>query len=109
MNQAQLVAALNVANAAPFQPARTSGCGRAYVCVMGVGDNKKENKAYMKLVAAACKEVGLMFLDKNYGAGGNAIYMGYDNADGRALGRAAAFAKALNAAGVRCYEDAAQD
>jgi len=98
----EIVEALKAANAAPYTPARASGCGRAYVVVSAP-------KPELKLIAAACKEVGLMFLKEAYGTTGNAIYIGYDNADGRALGKSDAFAKVLNERGIRCYTDAVAD
>jgi hypothetical protein len=94
--------ALCAAHAAPFTPARPSGCGRAYVCVTA-------DKATVKAVAAACKRLGLRFLSKAYGSGCNAIYIGYDNCDGRALGKSEAFAAVLNERGIPAYADAVGD
>lgn len=102
MNTALVTEILTVANATPFTPARASGCGRAYVCIA-------MDKATIKTVAAACKALNLLFIRKNYGAGDNAIYIGYDNADGRALGKAEAFAAVLNSRGIKCYTDAGSD
>lgn len=99
--------ALVAAMAAPSVRARASGCGRAYV-VFSVP--KEERKAMGKALAAACKALGLMYLPKAYGvSGGPCIYMGYDNADGRALGKASAVADALKAAGFNAYMDAVSD
>jgi hypothetical protein len=95
-------AALVAANAAPFTAGRGYGCGRAYVCLTGPKDE-------IKRVAAACKQLGLMFLKKAYGTSGNAIYMGYDNADGKALAKSEAFANVLNVRGIKCYADAVGD
>jgi hypothetical protein len=68
------------------------------------------DKALLKAVAAGCKKLGLLFERKgHYGVGRNSIYMGYDNADGRALGKADAFAKALTDRGIRAYSDAKED
>ena len=94
--------AIKEAMAAPFEPSRPSGCGRAYVIVSA-------DRSVVNAVSAACKAAGLMFLRKAYGTSGNAIYMGYDNANGRALGKAKAFAESLNASGIQCYDDAVGD
>lgn len=95
--------AFTEAFAAPFTPReRTSGCGRAYVCLTGI---KKERRA----VAAAAKEAGVMYLKDAYGTGGDALYIGYDNCDGRALGKADAVEASLKAAGIGCYVDAVGD
>ena len=99
---AQVTEALQAANAAPFTPSRASGCGRAYV-VMTCG------KDSLKLVVKACKALGLMYLAKAYGTAGKAIYIGYDNADGKALGKSKVFAAVLNERGLPCYDDAASD
>lgn len=87
---------------APYVPAQASGCGRAYVCVSG-------DRALIRKVKAGCKELGLVFNTQGYGVGKNAIYMGYDNADGRALGRSRAFAAVLSEHGISAYDDAASD
>jgi hypothetical protein len=102
LNKTQIADALKAAMSAPFTPARPSGCGRAYVCVSG---DKTEIKAF----ADACKAQGHMFLKKAYGTGGNALYVGYDNADGRALGRAEVIAAELTKRGLRAYSDAVGD
>lgn len=99
----ELEAILSRAALAPYKPARASGCGRAYVAVSGLDRNE------LRALGAAAKKVGLMFLRKAYGTGGNVLYVGYDNADGRALGQAAAMAEVLNAAGVSAYVDAVAD
>jgi hypothetical protein len=104
MTKTEILEALKAANAAPFA-AKTGafgGCGRAYVCVSA-------DKATVKLVAAACKALGLLFLKKAYGTTGNAIYIGYDNADGRALAKSEAFAATLTAKGLPAYSDAVAD
>jgi hypothetical protein len=99
----QVLDALKAAQAAPFTPARASGCGRAYVCI------SSSDRALVKAVKDACKTLGLIFTPKGYGVGRNAIYIGYDNADGRALGRSKVFAEVLNAHGISAYDDAACD
>jgi hypothetical protein len=70
--------ALEAAYAKPVIPAPASGAGRAYVSVSGL--DRKEVNAF----SAAAKSLGLMFLRKAYGTSGNALYVGYDNFDGKA-------------------------
>jgi len=101
LSKPEVVAAVRAALAAPVGPSGPScDCGRAYVCVSA-------DKATVNAVAAACRTLNVLFVRKNYGAGNNAIYCGYDNADGRALAKAEAVAMSLNAAGLRCYVDCA--
>lgn len=103
-NDKTVYEAIVAANGAPYTPARASGCGRAYV-VICTGD-----KAILKSVAAACEKLGLLFSRKgHYGTGGNSIYIGYDNCDGRALGKSQAFAQVLNDHGIKAYSDAVSD
>lgn len=102
LTKSQVLAALKAAQAAPFTPERPTGCGRAYVIVGG-------DRATINAVAACCKTLGLMFLRKAYGTSGNAIYMGYDNATGRELAKAKAFAATLKAHGLSAYDDAVGD
>ncbi len=102
MTKTEIFDAVKAAHAAQFTPAPASGCGRAYV-VLACG------AAERRAVATACKALGLMYLPKAYGTAGAAIYMGYDNADGRALGKARAFAAALKDRGIACYDDAVGD
>lgn len=102
--KAEILEALKAANTAHFTPMRASGCGRAYVCV-GLTE-----RAEITAVAAACKALGLLFERKgHYGVGRCSIYIGYDNADGRALGKSEAFAAALVERGIPAYTDAASD
>jgi len=107
LSKAAVLAALEAAWAAPSTPVRSCGCGRAYVVVCG-------SRETVNAVAAAARTMTkrgtrVLFVRKNYGAAGNALHCGYDNADGRALGKAEAVAASLNAAGLRCYVDAASD
>jgi len=96
---------VRAANNAVYMPkAVACGCGRAYVTLSSKNDRKTVNA-----VAKACKTLGLMFLRKAYGTTGNSIYIGYDNADGRALGRAEAFAAKLTEHGIPAYSDAVAD
>ena len=96
--------AILAAKGAAFTPARASGCGRAYVCISSCADRKTVNA-----VAKACKAIGLLFLRRAYGTSGNAIYIGYDNCDGRAIGRSEVFAGVLREHGIACYSDAVGD
>jgi hypothetical protein len=104
LTKVEVLAALEAAWKVPavVKSGPTGGCGRAYVCVSA-------DRVTVNAVAAACRKLGLTFLRKNYGAGGNALYCGYDNADGRALAKAEAVATSLKAAGLDCYVDAASD
>jgi hypothetical protein len=86
----------------PAEPIGSCGCGRAYVVF-------SEPKGVVNAVAAAAKSLGLLFLRTAYGTSGNALYCGYDNADGRALGKAHVVSEALNAKGFRTYVDAVED
>ena len=98
----EIVAALKAANDAKPETVRASGCGRAYVVVGG-------ERAEINAISAACKKMNLMFLRKAYGVSGPAIYIGYDNASGIALGKAKKFAEVLNAHGIKAYDDAVGD
>jgi hypothetical protein len=104
MDKAAVLEALKAAWAAPVVVASgpCGGCGRAYVCVSG-------DRATVNAFAAACRELGLMFLRKAYGTSGNALYVGYDNADGRALAKSHVVADELNKRGVKAYSDAVAD
>jgi hypothetical protein len=103
LTKTEIAAALETAWKAPVGPAaRSCGCGRAYVCVSA-------DRATVNAVAAAARKLGILFVRKNYGAGSNAIYCGYDNADGRALAKAETVAASLKAAGLSVYTDAASD
>jgi len=102
LSKSEVLAAVKAANEAPATAVRPSGCGRAYVVMTC-------SKEEIKHVASACKSLGLMFLKKAYGTSGNAIYFGYDNASGRAVGKSMAFAEALKAKGLSCYDDAVAD
>ncbi|MDQ3170319.1 MAG: hypothetical protein M3Q55_09305 [Acidobacteriota bacterium] len=104
MSRAEVLAILRAAHAAPVAPVRASGCGRAYVCV------STSDKDLLKAVAVACKALGLLFERRgHYGTGSNSIYIGYDNCDGRAIGKSIAIAAALSAAGIPAYDDAVAD
>lgn len=94
--------AIAAAFAAPFHAERPSGCGRVYVCLSIDGKDVKH-------VKAACKALGLIFQPKAHYGLTNAIYVGYDNASGRLLGKGEAVAQALNALGVKAYMEACAD
>lgn len=79
------------------------GCGRAYVCLYDI-DRKTLNT-----IKKAVSQCGLRYLPQAYGVGSKAIYVGYDNADGRALAQAEAIAKNLNEIGIKCYSDGQGD
>lgn len=102
LTKLEVLAALEAAKAAPVTPAPACGCGRAYVVVSG-------ERPVINAVSAAAKKLGLTFLRKAYGTAGNALYCGYDNADGRALGKANAIAAVLNSRGLSAYVDAVAD
>ena len=101
--KAEIAAALEAAWKAPYVAGPGYGCGRAYVCVSGL------ERAEVNALAAAAKKANILFLRKAYGTGGNALYVGYDNADGRATGKARAVAESLKGAGFKAYDDAVAD
>lgn len=79
------------------------GCGRAYVCFY---DTDRKTLNTIKKAASQC---GLRYLPQAYGVLGKSIYVGYDNADGRALAQAEAIAKNLSEIGIKCYNDGQGD
>jgi hypothetical protein len=111
MDKQTLKAALHNAaiTARTVPPQRASGCGRAYVVLTGVARKGKGAKANLQMWDDAAKASGLMFLKEAYGVSGCCLYIGYDNADGRALARANSIAESLVAAGIGAYMDAVQD
>lgn len=94
--------ALAAARAA--SPERASGCGRVYVCIM---DRKHANGVKRALKATPMRP--LRYIGNAYGAGGNALYVGYDNATGRELAHGTAVAAVLKAHGIDCYRDEVGD
>lgn len=98
----QVTRAIETAFALPAEARRACGCGRAYVVFA-------EPRGVVNAVATSCRELGLLFLRKAYGTAGNALYVGYDNADGAALGRAHVVSDELNRVGFRTYVDAVED
>lgn len=115
MTKQEIAAALKIANQAPFQAQRASGCGRAY-CVISIpkkledGSRNAARTQTLKAIEAACKELGLLYCKETYGVGKvPSIYIGYDNCDGKALAKSEAFSASLNASGIPCYADGASD
>ena len=94
------VGALERAKVAPVPPVRASGCGRVYIV---------PEKAHKRGLKAACAKVGMRWLADAYGSAKGVIYVGYDNADGRALAKGAAMVEALKAEGIDCYRDEVAD
>ena len=92
MDYAQI---LRNALAQPYSPARATGCGRVYVVIA---------KPHRSGITAAAQKLGMRYLGSESQCP-NALYIGYDNATGIELGKGAAIADALNAAGVACYRD----
>ena len=63
----------------------------------------------LNLIKKSVSQCGLRYLNKAYGVGNRAIYVGYDNATGRQLAQAEAIALNLRALGIDCYDDAQGD
>lgn len=104
MTKTEILEALTIAKSLT-PPAKTGafgGCGRVYVSVSG-------ERATINAVSAACKKLGLVFDRRSYYGTRNAIYIGYDNADGRALAKGEAFAAKLSELGLPAYCDAHGD
>lgn len=97
---------LKAAMAVPATPKTGpfGGCGRVYV-TLSMGKDRK----LVNAVAAAAKELGLIFQREAYYGMTNALYIGYDNADGRAMAKGEAVAKELTARGIPAYMDAHGD
>lgn len=105
MNDMKQIAydAVKAASEAPYvSPGRGYGCGRAYVSI-------DADKATINAIAAACSRLGLIFQRKAHYGLRNAIYIGYDNADGRAIAKSQAFAAELNKRGIKAYDSAESD
>lgn len=102
-SKTDILNAINQGLTAPSTGPRC-GCGRAYVCL-----SKKADRATLNLFKGAAEAAGLRYLSKAYGVGDRAVYVGYDNADGRALAQAEAIAKNLRALGLDVYDDAMSD
>ena len=57
MTKEAVMVAVAAALAAPSEPVRSCGCGRAYVAVCG-------ERAEVNAVAAACRKAGVLFVRK---------------------------------------------
>lgn len=90
--------AISCANNADPQPA--SGCGRAYV---DLGKFRANSKA-----ATFMKKHGIKITSRPY-CSHKVIYVGYDNADGRALAQASAMAVGFRECGFNAMADADPD
>lgn len=73
------------------------GCARVYVAIA--------DDDHAKGIAKAARKLGLDFQKRSYYGTRNALYIGYDNLDGRELARGSAVVAALTAAGITCYRD----
>lgn len=96
MSPAQYEATLAAAMAAPVTPERGIGCGRIYVSI---------DTAHARGVQRAAKRLGLIYQKRGHGGTANALYVGYDNCDGRALARGTKIVEVLKAAGIGAYRD----
>lgn len=90
------VSILREAFETPVVPERGIGCGRIYVCIP---------KEHAKGVAKAAKTLDRIFQAKAHYNMRNALYVGYDNCDGRALARGTKIVEAFKAAGVQAYRE----
>lgn len=105
MTKTEALEALTKAHQAPFtrKTGAFGGCGRVYVSVSGC------DRATVTAIAAAAKKLGLIFQRKAHYGLRNAIYIGYDNADGNAIAKGEVFAESLKASGIQAYSDAFGD
>lgn len=78
----------------PVAPERPMGACRVYVSILDAD--------MAKLVSKAAKKLGKDFQKKSYYGDRNALYIGYDNFDGKDLARGSAVVAALKAAGIDC-------
>lgn len=92
-------------------PERPSGCGRVYVCISTAGglwptaEQEAEAKRHVAGIKKAAKELDLIFQTRSHYGDRNALYVGYDNASGRELGRGTAIVAALKEAGIQAYRN----
>lgn len=102
MSKQAVLEAVQAAFAVAVQPKTGAfgGCGRVYVCVP---------KEHATAVAAAAKKLGVIFQRKGHYGLSNTLYVGYDNADGRALAKGEAIAESLTKAGIRAYHEVCAD
>lgn len=104
LSKAAVAAAFEAAFAAPVGPReRAYGCGRVYVSFCGL------TRPEVNALAAAAKKLGKIFQRKAAYGFTNALYIGYDNADGGASARGKAIAESFKAAGLPCYVDYGED
>lgn len=100
--------------AAPAIREQPSGCGRIYVCFTAgpwdaTPEQKAEGKKHIRGIAKAAKKMGKIFQGKSYYGASNALYVGYDNHDGGALGKGTAIVAYLQSKGFSCYRDEQAD
>ena len=96
--QAILTEAFESADRAPSEAA--IGCGRIYVSVGG---------EHAKGIARAAKALGKRFQKVSHYGASNALYIGYDNCDGKALAKGTAVVNVLKDHGISCYRDECGD
>lgn len=80
-----------------------SGCGRVYVEI--IKPKIRKNSAIEKVI----NSFGYRMTARPYHSGNSRIYVGYDNANGKALREGKQIAKALTEIGVSCYSDGDDD
>ena len=82
---------------------RGYACARWYVRFYGL------DRATRAALVKACKAHELTWLGRDSGRNKDAIYVGYDNADGKAQARAETMAATLKSHGLQCYADGEAD
>lgn len=101
MNVNSVIAAIDAAFHQSLAPERGIGCCRVYVCI--------RDKEAAKLVAKAAKVRGKIYQKKAHYGLREALYVGYDNCDGRALATGTALVAALKAVGIAAYREEGAD
>jgi hypothetical protein len=91
------VALLKTAFETQVPAERGIGCGRIYVAGF--------DKEHAKGIKAAAKELGKIYQGRSHYGDSNALYIGYDNCDGKALARGTFVVATLKAAGIGCYRN----
>lgn len=86
--------------AAAATPERGCGCGRIYVSVAS---------EHARGIARAAKKLGKIYQRRSYYGTSNALYIGYDNSDGRALAQGTAVVSVLASHGISSYRDECGD
>lgn len=99
MNYTAILTEALQAAAAAF-PERGIGCGRIYVSV---------DKEHARGIAKAAKALGKIFQKRSHYGTSNALYIGYDNCDGRALAQGTTVVNVLKSHGIGCYRDECGD